>query len=103
MPIFWLLHALLSQLITQYQSSEVAAIATHPNQPRVTIAGLDGVLQSWEYETGKAVASHRFVNGMVPSSLAYSPDGHTLAVGFYDGQLWFLDTIALRPVTENSW
>lgn len=93
---------LAAELVTHFQADAVAAMAAHPQLPRVAVAGRGGMIQVWDYEQGGEVCSRSLGAGLVPSAMSYSPDGHILALGFADGQLWLLDALALAPLTERT-
>jgi WD40 repeat protein len=91
-----------AELLTHFQPDNVMAIAAHPTMTRVAIVGRGAVVQVWDYEQGAEICSRTLGEGLLPTAMTFSPDGHTLAVGFSDGQLWLLDALALAPVTDKT-
>lgn len=65
------------------------------------MAGRAGLLQIVNTDTGLVVASRR-LGAAAPSSVSYSPDGLTLAVGFGGGELHLLDALSLLPVADST-
>jgi WD40 repeat protein len=57
---------------------EITAVAVHPAGTHAVSAGADGTVAVWELATGRKVRSAKCPER--PTSLAYSPDGRTLAI-----------------------
>jgi WD40 repeat protein len=67
------------------------AIALTPNAESLVVAYSDGSLKQWNARTGRL--SRTLFRGIQPKSIAISPDGRTLAIGYYNHiRLWNLST-----------
>src|SRR5262249_61135345 len=75
-------------------TEEVFAVAIHPNGTRLATAGRDGAVVLWDLARGEEVVRLPWHKSFV-WSLAFSPDGATLASGAGDSVgLW--DTAPLK-------
>jgi WD40 repeat protein len=67
------------------------AIALTPNAESLMVAHGDGSIKQWNVKTGRL--SRTLFRGISPKSIATSPDGRTLAIGYYNHiRLWNLST-----------
>ena len=84
------------------QDAPVVAVAAHPSAETVALVGTSGMLQLWDYQQQTPVVHRRFDGPAVPTALAFSPDGNTLAVGMDSGHVYLLETLGLREVTPST-
>lgn len=73
-------------------------LAEHPQLAQFTTVGDDGALKVWSLAPHRLHAARRLRSP--PRCVAYSPDGHHLAVGCADGALVVLSADILEVVTE---
>ncbi|KAJ3253758.1 Cilia- and flagella-associated protein 251 [Boothiomyces macroporosus] len=108
-------------LILEGQYGNLKALIVHPEQSKFAVGSDNGVLQVWDYNTKQLVVSRQFTEEQpvqakrkekkqpqeiqVPvgiESLCYSKSGKTLAVGFANGIIRFLDATNLQDLTQTS-
>jgi RNA polymerase sigma factor (sigma-70 family) len=74
---------------------QIRALAFSPDGKRLVTAGgdhsLPGQLQIWDVATGKALVTRRLSPGV--RSVAYSPDGQTVAAGHWEGDIKLRDPL----------
>ncbi|NES01067.1 MAG: hypothetical protein F6J86_46155, partial [Symploca sp. SIO1B1] len=70
-------------------TSLVLAVAVTPDGKRVISASSDNSLKVWDLESREAIASFTGETGL--QCCAIAPDGVTIVVGEYSGQLHFLE------------
>ncbi|MBD1846578.1 hypothetical protein H6F89_24775 [Cyanobacteria bacterium FACHB-63] len=82
------------QVVSTLPNSSTAgavAIALTPKGESLVVAYSDGFLKQWNARTGKF--SRILFRGIQPKAIAISPDGRTLAIGYYNHiRLWNLNT-----------
>ncbi|MBD2018585.1 hypothetical protein H6F43_00105 [Leptolyngbya sp. FACHB-36] len=82
------------QLVSALPTSSTVgavAIALTPNAESLIVAYTDGSLKQWNARTGRL--SRTLFRGIPPKSIAMSPDGRTLAIGYHNHiRLWNLST-----------
>jgi WD40 repeat protein len=67
------------------------AIALTPNAESLIVAYGDGSVKQWNARTGRL--NRTLFRGISPGSIAMSPDGRVLAIGYYNHiRLWNLNT-----------
>ena len=62
----------------------------------LAVGGASGHIGLWDVATGRRIATLTLAEGGFVSSVAFSPDGHTLAVGDYGGQVGLWDVATGR-------
>lgn len=77
------------------------AIAAHPEQSLLAMAGRGGLAQVVNVDTCQVLVSKR-LGAKLPSCISYSPDGATLAVGYHGGELHLLDSLTLLPLAATT-
>ncbi|KAJ3274043.1 Cilia- and flagella-associated protein 251 [Terramyces sp. JEL0728] len=106
-------------VLLEGQYGNLQALIIHPDQSKFAIAGDNGVLQIWDYNSKQLVVSRHFFEeppaplkkkekkqpeALLPvgiESLCYSKSGKTLAVGFANGIIRFLDANNLIDLTQT--
>lgn len=82
------------QVVTTLPNSSTVgavSIALTPNAESLIVAYGDGSLKQWNARTGRL--DRTLFRGISPHSVATSPDGRTLAIGYYNHiRLWNLST-----------
>ena len=80
-------------------TSIIWAVAFSPNGRMLASASSDGMGMVWDWHTGSALESLNFPNQVV--SVAFSPDGQTLAVGGVDewpnASIWTYSVASWQP------
>ena len=71
-------------LLVQGQDAAVHGLAAHPSLTRFASTGHSGLLQLWDYAE-KRLLLMRMFDKLLGQSLAFSPNGKLLAVGFTNG------------------
>jgi len=83
------------------QNAEVHAIAAHPSEGTLAMAGYSGYLQLWNYQARTILGSTQFDDGLLPHSMAFSADGNVLVVGFTNGTVHVLEALSLQLLTPQ--
>jgi WD40 repeat protein len=91
-----------ADVLMQGQNSAIVGIATHPSKAQIAVASYAGMVQVWDYELSEVLVAKPFEGNLIPQCLAYSPDGHTLAIGFTNGTLLLADSLSLAPITPQT-
>jgi WD40 repeat protein len=94
----------------------LSTAAFHPNKPLVALGGSNSAVYLWDFNSGEttlvtagipwspdgsAILSDGSIIEMVPvTSLAFSPDGAILAVGY--SEVWGHSTVELYDMTEGA-
>ncbi|MBD2034038.1 WD40 repeat domain-containing protein [Leptolyngbya sp. FACHB-321] len=82
------------QLVSTLPISATAgamAIALTPNAESLIVTYTDGSIKQWNARTGRF--NRLLFRGIQPKAIAMSPDGRTLAIGYYNHvRLWDLNT-----------
>ena len=84
-------------LLVQGQDSMVHGLAAHPSLSRFAMTGRAGLLQIWDYAE-KRLLLMRMFDKLMGHTLAFSPNGKFLAVGFTAGVLKLLSGMTLEEV-----
>ena len=84
-------------LLVQGQDSAVHGLAAHPSLSRFAVTGRAGLLQLWDYSE-KRLLLMRMFDKLLGHTLAFSPNGKFLAVGFTNGQLKVLMGMTLEEM-----
>jgi WD40 repeat protein len=75
----------------------IKCIAVHPFEPYLAIAGKNGYFCIWNYMT-KEKLNIDYKNESTqhdPTAMEYTPDGHCLVVGYFEGIVRFLELEAV--------
>ena len=80
-------------LLVQGQDAAVHGLAAHPSLTRFASTGHSGLLQLWDYAE-KRLLLMRMFDKLLGQSLAFSPNGKLLAVGFTNGTRKLLEPYA---------
>eukprot|EP00795_Rhopilema_esculentum_P015460 gene15460-6711_t len=86
------------EYIRQENEKSAQAIACHPKEPRICIGGFTGMLQLWDYDKKKLVASRYFGKDQEITCVGFSPVGNFIAVGFSSGRVTVVDGLILADV-----
>jgi len=84
-------------LLVQGQDSMVHGLAAHPTLSRFAVTGRAGLLQLWDYSE-KRLLLMRMFDKLMGHTLAFSPNGKFLAIGFTSGLLKVLVAMTLEEV-----
>ena len=84
-------------LLVQGQDSAVHGLAAHPSLSRFAVTGRNGLLQLWDYAE-KRLLLMRMFERLLGHTLAFSPNGKFLAIGFTSGMLKVLMGMTLEEV-----
>jgi WD40 repeat protein len=100
-------------VVGQSQNAAVTCLAAHPSRTLLLSGSYSGRLQVWNYSTREVFRllsslqslilfqleqTVHFENGRHVQSLAYSPNGHVVAVGLTNGTIDLLDSVTLQPI-----
>eukprot|EP01116_Phalansterium_solitarium_P023435 TRINITY_DN8206_c0_g1_i3.p1 TRINITY_DN8206_c0_g1~~TRINITY_DN8206_c0_g1_i3.p1 ORF type:complete len:674 (-),score=247.30 TRINITY_DN8206_c0_g1_i3:112-2133(-) len=88
--------------LMQCQDRPVHAVAAHPAKNAVVIGGYSGLIQYYDYTSGKKLRNSRKFEKAQIQSMAFEPSGRCLAVGFVNGHVKFLSAATLKDVTTGS-
>ena len=84
-------------LLVQGQDAPVHGLAAHPSLTRFAVTGKSGLLQLWDYAE-KRLLLMRMFDRLSGHTLAFSPSGKFLAIGFTSGLLKVLVGMTLEEV-----
>jgi len=84
-------------LLVQGQDAAVHGLAAHPSLTRFAVTGRAGLLQLWDYAE-KRLLLMRMFDKLMGHTLAFSPNGKFLAIGFTTGLLKVLVGMTLEEV-----
>jgi len=84
-------------LLVQGQDAMVHGLAAHPSLSRFAVTGRAGLLQLWDYSE-KRLLLMRMFEKLLGHTLAFSPNGKFLAIGFTNGQLKVLMGMTLEEL-----
>jgi len=84
-------------LLVQGQDSVVHGLAAHPTLSRFAVTGRAGLLQLWDFSE-KRLLLMRMFDKLMGHTLAFSPNGKFLAIGFTSGLLKILVGMTLEEV-----
>lgn len=76
----------------------VADVAIRPNSTLVAVAQADQVIRIWDAATGDLLKA--LSGPSVPTTLAFSPDGKSLAVGHLGGEVILVDVATWKGTTS---
>jgi serine/threonine protein kinase/WD40 repeat protein len=79
----------------------ISALAFHPVQPVIASGSADGSVKLWNLQSGKRVASFMGIRG-IPSTIAFSPSGHLLAVQGKESLVRIFDLAHLNGEIGNG-
>jgi len=81
----------------QGQDAPVHGLAAHPSLSRFAVTGRAGLLQLWDYSE-KRLLLMRMFDKLMGHTLAFSPNGKFLAIGFTSGLVKLLVGMTLEEV-----
>ncbi|CAH1800946.1 unnamed protein product [Owenia fusiformis] len=90
-----------TEVIHREHDSAVHALAVHPEETKVVIGSYSGLLQIWDYETKRVIASRYFDRGQMIRCCAFDPKAQYLGVGFTNGSVSILDALTLDDDIEE--
>jgi len=87
------------ELVLQGLDSPINAIAVHPKEPYIAIAGKAGFIHCWNYLHRTTVLKRlKTFDKETPICMEYSPDGKYLCVGFANGTIHVLHPLKLEEL-----
>ncbi|EGD75045.1 hypothetical protein PTSG_06702 [Salpingoeca rosetta] len=88
-------------VVLNSHTAGITDIAVHPSSAMMVSASSNGALQIWNYEKGEHILT-RTIASVTPTALAFSRDGHTLAIGYENGVVDFRDAMTLDLITDST-
>lgn len=76
------------------------ALAMRPDEQRIVTGGYSGLVRTWRTSDGSMVAE-RLMGEQRIDDLAWSPDGHTIAIG-HSGRIDLVDAVTLAPLASSE-
>ncbi|KAI8817402.1 WD40-repeat-containing domain protein [Fimicolochytrium jonesii] len=108
-----------TEILMEGSYDPVEALAVHPVLPQFAVGGESGILIVWDYDTKRMVMSKQFdeprdskdpmakhqpkeFDLLKISSLAYSTDGGSIALGFTNGTLRIVSSTTLLDLPQST-
>jgi len=88
-----------SEAALEGHTDEILKLTVHPKSPQAVTASADKTVRLWDLDKKKAGRTLTGLNDFV-FSVAFSPDGGTIAAGSYDGEVQLWQTADGKPVAK---